>query len=618
VAELRIAVEGALVNMEPHSARAAAAEVTNLSVALHSGSVVLEDVSLAIAPGEILGVAGESGSGKTTLGLALLGYARQGMRIVSGTLRVGDHAVSLGRRSGSQTVPGHLIAYVPQDPATSLNPSLRIGQILQDVLPAATKGEDIHGLLAAMQLPATRAFTRRFPHQLSGGQQQRVLIACALASRPRLVVLDEPTTGLDVVTQKLVLEEIARLRQERDLAMVYISHDLAVVSELADRVAVIYSGRLVEVAPTRDLVSRPKHPYTRGLLAAVPDIRGRIDASGIPGLPLSIGDRPVGCAFAPRCGQRIARCELETPMLEQHGRQGQVACFEAFRTPPMGQSSAIGAAPRRTETELLVVEALEAIHRQGASKVVAASGVSFTVGRGECVALVGESGSGKTTIARAIVGLHKPAGGQITLDGVLLHGAATQRTRAVRQSCQIIFQNPYESLNPRRSVEDQVARPGQLLRGLSRAASHDEVKRLLALVRLPERVARKYPGELSGGERQRIAVARALAAEPKLLICDEVTSALDVSVQAAVLDLLSTIRAELNLALLFITHNLGVVANISDRILILQQGSIVEDGAAGKVLAHPKHSYTQQLVDATPSLWVPDLANASGRSAGQP
>jgi peptide/nickel transport system ATP-binding protein len=498
---------------------------------------------------------------------------------------------------------------VPQDPSTALNPAIRVGNQVLEVLRAHDlEGEArqrIPAVLERVQLPSNRGFLRRFPHQLSGGQQQRLAIALALACDPPLVVLDEPTTGLDVVTQARILEEISRLQRESGVALVYVSHDLAVVSSIADRVAVMYAGRVVEEGPTKVLVTAPRHPYSAGLIASVPDHVEPRHLVGIPGVAVGVTDRPAGCAFAARCTLRIPACEEAMPKLVPAAESHLVRCirWQLTQLPDVEERREEAAAGR--EAPLLAVDALRAVHRTRQGTVVAAEDISFSLEAGACVALVGESGSGKTTIARCVVGLHPPAGGSIELEGAPLGSLARARTREQRRAVQIVFQNPYDSLNPRRSVEDQVAWPARSLRGLSAAEARTEVAAMLERVRLPAAIARRYPAELSGGERQRVAIARALAARPKLLVCDEVTSALDVSIQAAVLDLLAELRRDLRLAILFISHDLGVVASVADRVLVLELGLICEEGAVHQVLSAPQSAYTQRLVEAAPSITAP-------------
>jgi peptide/nickel transport system ATP-binding protein len=585
--------------------------VHELTVELHTGERIVQDLSLQVDAGEILGLVGESGSGKTTTALAILGYSRPGVRVTGGETRLVGEVVRSGDERAARRLRGRLVSYVPQDPGNALNPSLRIGQSLSDMLDEHAADREVGSVesaLSGVHLPATEEFARRYPHQLSGGQQQRVTIALALVCEPPLVVLDEPTTGLDVVTQARVLEEVARLRNERGLAMVYVSHDLAVVAQVADRIAVMYAGRIVEEGPAEAVLSQPRHPYTRGLIASIPDHVIPRRLRGMPGIAAGVGEHPAGCAFAPRCPQKVDRCEAELPPLEEIGDTCLVRCFEWRRTPALQLAERASSRPVGTADALLAVEGLRVEHGGRFATVVAADDVSFEVAAGECVALVGESGSGKTTIARCIAGLHAPAAGRILLDGAVLAGMAKNREREQRRRIQIVFQNPYDSLNPRHRVSDAVARPARVLRELSQEQAMREVAALLERVRLPARVARRFPGELSGGERQRVAIARALAAHPDLLVCDELTSALDVSVQAAVLELLAELRADLGLSLLFISHDLGVVASVADRVLVLDRGVICEQGPVEQLLRSPEHPYTRQLIEAAPRL--PDRAPA--------
>jgi peptide/nickel transport system ATP-binding protein len=582
-----------------------ALEVEGLRVELITGEPIVEDVALAVAPGEILGLVGESGSGKTTTALALLGYARPGVAITAGEIVVAGERVTGRTEDAARRMRGRVVSYVPQDPANSLNPALRIGDAIRDMLlehaTASRSGGTVEDALGRVHLPATADFARRYPHQLSGGQQQRVSIAIALVCEPPLVVLDEPTTGLDVVTQARVLDEIDRLRRERGLAMLYVSHDLAVVAQIADRIAVMYAGRVVEEGAAGAILTVPRHPYTRGLVASIPDHTAPRRLSGMPGVAAGVGERPPACSFVPRCPQKVARCELEIPALEPAG-DVLVRCFEWRRTPALKAGEAASARTAVGDAALLAVEGLRAQHGRGFTAVVAAEDVSFTVAARECVALVGESGSGKTTIARCVAGLHAATAGRILLHGRELASKAGARTKDARRSIQLVFQNPNDSLNPRHRVGDAIARPARLLRDLRDREAETEVAELLERVRLPARIGRRFPGELSGGERQRVAIARALAAKPELLVCDEITSALDVSVQAAVLELLGELRDELGLALLFISHDLGVVASVADHVLVLEQGRVCEAGPAARLLAHPEHPYTRRLLEAAPRL----------------
>jgi len=591
-------------------------QARGLRVELASGAAIIEDVSLDLRPGEILGLVGESGSGKTTTALSLFGYRERGVRAAQGNIEISGQP--LASEQAFRGARGRLVSYVPQNPGQSLNPSLRVAAAIEDMLrahqgpPGGQAGAA--GLLDRVGLPSGPEFGRRYPHQLSGGQQQRVCIAVALASGPDVVVLDEPTTGLDVITQDRILAELLRLRDEQQVAMLYITHDLAVVSQIANRIAVMYAGRIVEQGTVDEILRRPRHPYTHGLLASTPDHLRPRALQPMPGTVAAVGARPPGCAFAPRCAQAVARCAAELPPLEQTGAGHLARCFEWRATPPLPAgpappvltAAALAPAPLAPAVApaAVVLEAtgLRAEYRSRHHTVVAARDVSFRLTRGGCVALVGESGSGKTTIARVIAGLHPLAGGELRLDGAALPADARRRPRSQRRRIQIVFQNPAEALNPRHTVASAIARPARVLRGLSRAGAGAEVSRLLAAVRLPPQTARRYPGELSGGECQRVAIARALAGQPEILVCDEITSALDVSVQAVVLELLRDLRARLGISVIFITHDLGVVAAVAEQVLVLHDGAICEAGTAGQILGHPQHEYTQRLLAAAPSL----------------
>jgi peptide/nickel transport system ATP-binding protein len=583
-----------------------ALSVDGVTISAADGAVIVQDVSFHVRAGEVLGIVGESGSGKTTLSLATLAYARPGATITGGHARVAGQDLLAADPGRVQSSRGRLIAYIPQDPATALNPSLRVEALLSEMLRAHRPGGDrqpaVSAALAKVGLPADAAFRRRYPHQLSGGQQQRLTIAIALICEPSVLVMDEPTTGLDVITQSVVLAEIKRLCRDTGVAIVYVSHDLAVVSEIANQIAVMYAGRIVEHGPAASLLQRPRHPYTLGLISSIPDHREPRKLRGIPGVAVGVTDRPPGCAFAPRCGQRAAECESAVPPLEPVGPGHSARCIRSQLTPPLapGDRRHISA-PQRGQP-LLAVRQLRAEHRGRGGIVVAADNVTFAIGRHECLALVGESGSGKTTIARCVAGLHPPAGGTLDFDGQQLASPARRRPREVRRRVQIVFQNPYDSLNPKHTVEQSIARPLLLFGLAGQRQVHGQVADLLSQVRLPPGTAGRYPAELSGGERQRVAIARAIAAGPDLLICDEVTSALDVSVQAVVLDLLADLRGRLGLAVLFITHDLGVVASVADRVLVLERGTVREEGPVGQVLSAPSHPYTRALIAAAPSL----------------
>ena len=585
--------------------------VENLHVVVTgTGQPVVEDVSFAIMPGEVLGLVGESGSGKTTVGLALLGHARRGVRIVGGSVRIGDVEVLELPPEELARVRGRVISYVPQDPAAALNPALQIGTQLRETLETHDRGsvpDERRARLAEMMrevaLPSDPGFLRRYPHELSGGQQQRVGLAIAFACRPRVIVLDEPTTGLDVTTQAHVLGTVRELAAAHGVAALYVSHDLAVVGTLASRVAVLYAGRVVEIGPAIDLFHASAHPYTQRLIAAIPHLTGGRELVGIAGRAPAPGRRPPGCAFAPRCSFAQEHCSAGMPDLRSLEAGHQVRCLRAeeVRGHTLARSRN-GVHPERPlqRPTVLAIDDVCAGYR---SRTVVHD-VTLGLARHECLALVGESGSGKTTLARAVAGLHGERTGQISLDGVALAATARERQREQRRLIQYVFQNPYGSLNPRRTVGQTIRQPIEVFKKASGAQADATVAEMLDRVSLPASYADRYPDQLSGGERQRVAIARALACEPAVLICDEVTSALDVSVQAAIVELLAALQRDLGLAMLFVTHNLPLVRSIAQRVAVMSQGRIIELGAVDEILEKPAEPYTKRLLSDTPSLEV--------------
>ncbi len=568
------------------------------------GPPVVSEISFAVRPGEVLGLVGESGSGKTTVALALLGHTRRGLRVSAGEIRLDGTDLLRLRPAGLRQARGARVSYVPQDPSAALNPALRIGYQLREALRVHAGAREgaagrVLEVLREVRLDATPDLLRRYPHQLSGGQQQRVALAMAFCCRPSLIVLDEPTTGLDVSTQRHILETVRGLCQVYRVAAVYVSHDLAVVSELAAGVAVMYAGRIVEAGPAAIVFARPLHPYTQGLLASVPVPDGGRPLTGIPGQQPPPGNRGPGCAFAPRCGIALDQCRARVP--EPAALAGRtVRCLRAAesgaaRAEPRPAAAAADPPP---DTAVLSVRGLAA--RYGPLPVL--SGIDLDVPPQACVAVVGESGSGKTTLARCIVGLHRDWTGEMTLHGAPLARSARQRPVPVLQQIQCVFQNPYTSLNPRKTVGQIVAEPLQRFLHVPRGEQAERVVSVLEDVALGGRYLSRYPDQLSGGERQRVAIARALVAEPSLLVCDEVTSALDVSVQAVVVELLRAAAARRGLAMLFITHNLALVRTVAQVAVVLRRGEIVEAGPAGQVLADPGTRYTAQLMADVPRL----------------
>jgi peptide/nickel transport system ATP-binding protein len=586
-------------------------EVRGLRVETLDGNDIVDDVSFSVHHGEILGVVGESGCGKTTTGLALLGHAREGTRIAAGSVMLDGTDILRLRGHDLRSVRGRLISYVPQDPTASLSPRQRIGrQVAEALVVHGTARRRAHPvvreLFERVQLPSDDEFVTRYPFELSGGQQQRVAIAMALAARPRIVVLDEPTTGLDVTTQARVLELVRDLRAETGIGFVYVTHDLAVIDHLADRVLVMYAGRIIEAGEKDGVFQRSAHPYTVRLLSSVPRLATRQRLVGIGGTAPPPGRRPDGCFFEPRCPLAIDHCREEFPPVTTPAPTHSVRCWRAADamaaavdgTAAPVQAAAAGPAP------LLVVQGLTASYKTSGQTVL--HDVSLTVAAGECVALVGQSGSGKTTLGRCVAGLHVPDAGQILLDDRRLREHVTKRSQDDRRAIQIVFQNPERSLNPSQTIETIVGRPLKLFgTGLSTTVGRHEARvrivEALERVRLPARFLHRYPRELSGGEKQRVAIARALVARPTLLISDEITSALDVSTQAAIVSLLEELRAG-GLALLFITHNLALVNSIADNVLVLQDGRIREMGSTDDVIRRPTDEYTRELLASAPDL----------------
>jgi peptide/nickel transport system ATP-binding protein len=586
---------------------ATAVEVRDLRVELIGRDAdVVDEISIEISPGEVLGLVGESGSGKTTVGMALLGHVRRGGRVGGGAVVIGGRDLAGLDDAGLRGLRGGTVAYIPQDPGTSLNPALRLRTQLREMLDAHAAGQSdadrdarLRETLEEVALPSDDGFLARYPHQLSGGQQQRVAIAMAFACRPNVIVCDEPTTGLDVTTQARVLETVRDLCRSHSVAALYVSHDLAVVAELADRVAVMYAGRIVEAGTRDQLFGAARHPYTRRLLRAVPDLEGRRAVVGIPGFAPLPGRRPEWCFFEPRCELATDVCRSAFPPAFEFEPGHRARCYhadEALREVPV--EGGVEEVHVEREPELaLAIRGLDAHHGNRATLF----GIELEVHRHECVALVGESGSGKTTLARCVAGLHKDYTGAVCLGDDELPRAARSRSDAARKQIQYVFQNPYASLNPRRTVGQTVARQLELFFP-GRKDMGRRVGECLERVALSASAAAAYPDELSGGERQRVAIARALAAEPALMVCDEITSALDVSVQAAIIDLLRELRTEMGLSLLFITHNLALIRTIADRVAVMTEGRIVELDTTAQVLEHPSAPYTQQLLANTPRI----------------
>jgi peptide/nickel transport system ATP-binding protein len=589
---------------------APALEVVDLRVEIEYGDHedIVDGISFTVAAGEVLGLVGESGSGKTTVGLAILGHTRRGARVARGEIRIEGRDILMLPLLERQQLRGKLVSYVPQDPASSLNPALKIETQLDETLSAHGYGSSdderrarIAEALGEVLLPSDEPFLRRYPHQLSGGQQQRVALAMAFANRPRVIVLDEPTTGLDVTTQAHVLETVRDLCAAHGVAAVYVSHDLAVVATLADRVAVMYGGRLAELGPTGALFRQAAHPYTRRLVEAIPEMSGQHQLVGIPGTAPRPGHRPSGCFFAPRCAYVREECTTAEPPLETVAAEHQVRCIRHAAVLADAAAARITATPR---PEIDVEDALVAIRDVNASYGTrqVLHDIELTVRPRECLALVGESGSGKTTLARCIAGLHASYTGEMSFRGRPLAAGSRARDTDTRREIQYVFQSPYSSLNPRKTISQIVEQPLRHFFSTGGSDGRTRVKAALERVQLSTTCLERYPHQLSGGERQRVAIARALVAEPQLLVCDEVTSALDVSVQAAIIDVLAELQRELDIGLLFVTHNLALIRTLSQEVAVMNEGRIVERGRVDGVLDDPQAEYTRKLLSDTPSL----------------
>jgi peptide/nickel transport system ATP-binding protein len=581
--------------------------VEGLRVVLaRTGADVVDEVCFELSAGRVLGLVGESGSGKTTVALALLGHARRGLRISAGRVLLDGQEI-LGLGGALRSLRGRAVSYVAQDPSSALNPALKIGTQLREVLAAHSRAladkdikQRISQLLADVRLDSVPRVLDVYPHQLSGGQQQRVVLAMAFACRPKLIVLDEPTTGLDVSTQRHVLDTVRELCANYNAAAVYVSHDLAVVGQIADHIGVMYAGRLVEMGPTGQVFAHPAHPYTRGLLRAIPSPARAHILEGLAGQPPRPGMRPAGCFFAPRCQFCQPECKQTQPPplpLQQNGHWAR--CLRATQTaslPPLDALPQRQHANPQTQSTLLEIKNLNAAYAQ--RQIL--KDINLTVPPGSCMAIVGESGAGKTTLARCIVGLHTRWQGQITLQNKPLPADRRQRDRNSIRMMQYIFQNPYTSLNPRKTIAQLIAQPLQLLHRLPKHQQQQQIRQALTAAALGPEYLNRYPDQLSGGERQRVAIARALVVDPKLLLCDEITSALDVSVQATIVELLHNLQTQQGLTLLLITHNLALVRSLADDIIILQNGQIIEQGP--NILDHPQTPYATQLLADAPTL----------------
>lgn len=583
----------------------------------------LDDISLSLNPLSIHGLVGESGSGKSTLALALIRYLASNARISAGSLKFKGEDITHRSAKEMRTLWGREVSLVPQDPLAALNPAYPVGEQIAEAL-RLHHGDSKRAawtnaieMLRQVKIADPEQTARAYPHQLSGGMQQRVTIAMALSAQPSLLVLDEPTTALDVTTQAVIIDLFRELIRERNAAALYVSHDLGLVAQLCDHVTVLYAGEIMASGPVVEMFRQPVHPYTIGLLASLPRAIPGSDTRlpTIDGTAPALAERPTGCVFAARCPLAVHQCVAEKPKLEEIAPGRWVKCHRwreivageiGLQTAPLVRNQPI---PPRQHT-VLEVETLTKQFETGswfsrligqtAHPVRAVDGVSITIPERSTLGLVGESGSGKTTLARAIIGLNAADSGTLELLDVPLPHDVDKRSQDMLRQLQMVFQNPNDALNPYQSVGQALRRTLECLNetSLKGPALDKRVLELLEAVRLTPDYADRYPGELSGGEKQRVAIARAFATNPALVLADEPTSALDVSVQSVILNLLKDLRAEQGASYLLISHNLDVVAYLADWIAVMYLGQLIETGTAEDVYETPSHPYTEALISA--------------------
>jgi peptide/nickel transport system ATP-binding protein len=601
-------------------------DVRNLTVRYvsdHGVTAAVQDVSFSLEPGRALAIVGESGSGKSSIAGSILNFLGPNAR-VSGQIMFEDQDLLLLNAAQRRAVLGQRIGAVFQDPFTALNPALRIGQQIAEPmvyhlgmkLPEALRRSV--SLLKEMGIPRPAEAAEAYPHQLSGGMKQRALIAAALACEPPLLILDEPTTALDVTVEAQILQLLSSLRRQKNVSLLFISHNLGVVRKLCDDVAVMYASQLVELGEVRKVIDRPAHPYSKGLLASRPPLEASPRGARLPAIPgqmPSAAKPDEGCVFSPRCPFSEARCaEPQVVTVAPDGHA--VRCWQAdelgpwprqavaaFTGPAFRAGDALVNATHlersfRIKSGFAAVKVSGGRLRYEPTSLKAVDDVSFSISPGEVLGLVGESGCGKSTLGRLVLQLLRQTSGSVEFDGTDLGRLTAPELAAYRKHAQIVFQNVGSSLNPRLSVGEALERPLALFGLTAPRDRTDRVEQLLEMVRLPKSYRKRYPHQLSGGERQRVAIARALATQPRFIVCDEPVSALDVSVQASIVNLLADLRDEFHLSYLFISHDLAVVAQLSDRIAVMYRGRIAEIGTAADVLAPPFHPYTQMLLSS--------------------
>ena len=602
-------------------------------IEIRSGVVhALSGVDLHVNAGETLGIVGESGSGKTMTALSLMGLLPQGGSVSSGQIILDGQDLTKLALKEKRKLRGTKVGMIFQDPLTSLNPTMKIGLQVCEPLRVHEKLSKKEALERAVEIlkrvgmPRPEVVINNYPHQLSGGMRQRVMIAMALVCKPRILIADEPTTALDVTTQMQILDLIDELRGEYQMGVILITHDLGVVAGHTDRVAVMYAGRIVETAPTKTLFTEPKHRYTSSLMAALPE---RALAAGtklfsIPGAPPSLTNLPVGCRFAARCLWATNECRAGYPDLSgddthtfscfhpvQEGDESPAALQAKLDTQKNGDEAGAQQAPLVSSKVLLDVKEASREYESAGSGffkrdkgvVSAVDRVSITVKKGETYGLVGESGCGKSTMGRLIAGLERPSGGAIELDGRDLATLKGRDAVTIHRDVQMMFQDSYAAMDPRMRIDQILAEPMSIQKTGNARQIAERIMEIIEQVGLTEEILDRYPHEFSGGQLQRIGFARSLTLAPDLIVADEPVSALDVSVQAQVLNLMKDLQAELGLSYLFISHDLAVVQYMADRIGVMYLGRIVEEGPAKEVVENPKHPYTKALIDSIP---VPD------------
>ena len=625
-------------------------EVNNLSVGFTGGGgatlPILRNVDLSFGKGETVGLVGESGCGKSTLALAMMGYLKPGLRVLEGEILFrGRNLFDMDDRA-LEDIRGGDLGLIPQNAGQALTPTSRIGRQIDESVKLHTtltneqRHERVIELLSHVRLPEPEELLERYPHELSGGQQQRVAIAMALAGEPKVLLLDEPTTGLDVTTQAHILELLRDLAAETGTAMVYVSHDLGAIARVSHRIVVMYAGEIVLEGPARQVLRQPAHPYARGLLMSIPRLKEAVVPASMPGRPPPPGGAGQGCGFVDRCPMAEQRCRDERPVLEPtavdeivrchfHERVEQLPPPDPPKRPDRSSLDEADAILRLDDVAISYAKPgiVDQILGRQPDVTPTVDNVDLTIRRGETVGLVGESGSGKSTILRAIAGLLPPRNGTITYDEAeSLNTSVDHRDNDLLRRIQLIFQNPDASLNPRHTVAELLAQPLRLYFTIGDAELRDRSIAMLERVRLGAHYLDRLPSQLSGGEKQRVAIARAFAAEPELVLCDEVTSALDVSVQAVVLDLLMELQADRGTTYVFVSHDLAVVRAIAERVAVLYQGRLCEIGPCDKVYALPSHPYTELLLgavlepdpDTAPTLVADDVVELSPPARGCP